>query len=45
VEVFYKDEETFVEVVDGTEKIFKNVELFGWEKLDFVDTIQKAFGV
>ena len=39
VEVFYKDADTFME--DG--KIYKNVELFGWEKLDLVDAFKKAF--
>ena len=41
VEVFYKDKTTFVE--DG--KTYKNVEFFGWEKLDLVDTIKKEFGI
>jgi S-adenosylmethionine synthetase len=39
VEVFYEDADTFME--DG--KIYKNVELFGWEKLDLVDAFKKAF--
>ncbi|MCR5645769.1 MAG: methionine adenosyltransferase domain-containing protein, partial [Bacteroidales bacterium] len=39
VEVFYKDKTTFVE--GG--KTFKNVEFFGWEKLDLVDGFRKAF--
>ena len=39
VEVFYKDKTTFVE--DG--KTYKNVEFFGWEKLDLVDSFKKAF--
>ena len=41
VEVFYKDKTTFVE--DG--KTYKNVEFFGWEKLDMVDSFKKAFGI
>ena len=41
VEVYYKDKTTFVE--DG--KTYKNVEFFGWEKLDLVDTFKKAFGI
>ena len=40
VEVFYKDKTTFVE--NG--KTYKNVEFFGWEKLDLVDKLKKAFG-
>ena len=39
VEVFYEDTDTFKE--DG--KIYKNVEFFGWEKLDLVDSFKKAF--
>ena len=39
VEVFYEDNDTFRE--DG--KIYKNVEFFGWEKLDLVDDFKKAF--
>ena len=38
-EVYYKDKDTFVE--NG--KTYKNVELFGWEKLDLVETFKKAF--
>ena len=41
VEVYYKDRTTFVE--DG--KIYKNVEFFGWEKLDLVDQFKKTFGI
>ncbi|MBR3711023.1 MAG: methionine adenosyltransferase [Bacteroidales bacterium] len=41
VEVYYKDKTTFVE--DG--KIYKNVEFFGWEKLDLVDQFKKAFEI
>ena len=40
VEVFYKDKNTYVK--DG--KIYKDVEFFGWEKLDLVDKLKKAFG-
>lgn len=41
VEVFYEDDTTFRE--GG--KIYKNVEFFGWERLDMVDDIKKAFGL
>ena len=41
VEVYYKDKTTFVE--DG--KTYKNVEFFGWEKLDMVDSFKKAFKI
>ena len=40
VEVFYKDKETFTE----GKKTYKNVEFFGWEKLDLVESFKKAFG-
>ena len=40
VEVFYKDKTTYVK--DG--KTYKDVEFFGWEKLDLVDKLKKAFG-
>ncbi|MDO5315941.1 MAG: methionine adenosyltransferase [bacterium] len=40
VEVYYEDEDTFR---DG-KHIYKNVELFGWERLDLVDKMKEAFG-
>lgn len=45
VEVHYEDKTTFRKTIDGKEKIFKTVEFFGWEKLDYVDTFKKAFGL
>ena len=41
VEVFYEDDTTFRE----DDKIYKNVEFFGWERLDMVDDIKKTFGL
>ena len=41
IEVFYEDETTFRE----GDKIYKNVEFFGWERLDLVDDIKKTFGL
>jgi S-adenosylmethionine synthetase len=41
VEVFYTDENT----IKKANKIFKKVTFFGWEKLDYVDILKKAFGV
>ncbi len=41
IEVFYEDENTFRE----GDKIYKNVEFFGWERLDLVDNIKKTFGL
>ena len=40
VEVFYKDKTTYTK--DG--KTYKDVEFFGWEKLDLVDKLKEAFG-
>lgn len=45
VEVYYEDNSTIKETVDGTEKIFKEVKFFAWEELDYVDKIKKAFGL
>jgi S-adenosylmethionine synthetase len=45
VEVGYEDENTFKKVVNNKEKIFKTVEFFGWEKLDYVDKVREAFGI
>jgi S-adenosylmethionine synthetase len=43
VEVFYHDETTYTKNVNGEEKIVKKVPFFGWEKLDYVDILKKAF--
>ena len=40
VEVYYEDKNTFRE----GEHIYKNVEFFGWEKLDLVNQLKTAFG-
>ncbi len=45
VEVFYQDGSTHTRTVDGVNKHFKTVGFFTWEKLDYVDKIQKAFGL
>lgn len=42
VQVYYKDEDTFSEIIDGKECIRKSVELFAWEKNDYVDSIKEA---
>lgn len=41
VEVFYEDETTFKK----NDKIYKYVEFFPWEKLDYVDNIKKEFNI
>lgn len=43
VEVYYKDDKTYTKTIDGEEKHFKKVDLFGWEKLDYVDKLKKEF--
>jgi S-adenosylmethionine synthetase len=49
VEVFYQGENTLQRAVkeNGKEvmKFYKKVEFFGWEKLDSVDAIRKAFKI
>jgi S-adenosylmethionine synthetase len=45
VEVKYQDKDTRKELSNGEEKYFKNVEFFAWEKLDYVDTLKKEFGL
>ena len=43
IEVYYEDDQTYKRFEDGKEKIFKNVEFFAWEKLDYVDRIRERF--
>ncbi|MFZ4463358.1 MAG: methionine adenosyltransferase [Bacteroidales bacterium] len=43
VEVYYKDKSTVTRKENGVDKNYKTVGFFTWEKLDFVDTIKKAF--
>jgi S-adenosylmethionine synthetase len=43
VEVYYEDDKTYSTTHLGGTKIFKTVEFFGWEKLDYVDVIKKVF--
>ena len=45
VEVFYQDDATVEKVIDGKTRYFKEVEYFGWEKLDCVDQFKTAFGL
>jgi len=45
VEVYYQDEETFVKNIEGKDLYFKKVELFPWEKLDYVDLVKETFGL
>ncbi len=43
VEVYYKDKSTVTRKENGVDKNYKTVGFFTWEKLDYVDTIKKAF--
>ena len=46
IEVYYEDENTYKESIGtGVEKIYKTVEFFPWEKLDYVGKIQAEFFV
>ena len=46
IEVYYEDETTYKESIGtGVEKIYKTVEFFPWEKLDYVDKIKTEFFV
>lgn len=45
VQVYYKNADTTTKMIDGKECYFKTVEFFAWEKLDFVDTLKKEFGM
>jgi len=45
VEVFYKDENVYTKNVNGVDKLYKKVEFFAWEKLDYVDVIKKEFNL
>jgi len=40
IEVYYEDDKTY-KGLDG--KIYKNIEFFTWEKLDYVDKIKELF--
>ena len=43
IEVFYKDEHTREETIDGKVRHFKTVDFFAWEKLDMVEQIKEVF--
>lgn len=45
VEVFYNGEGVYPKMVNGTEKLFKRVDYFAWEKLDYVDKIKEVFDI
>jgi len=45
VEVYYANGSTRTENINGKEKYFKEVEFFGWEKVDSTELIRKEFGL
>ncbi len=45
VEVFYENSETYRKTVNGQERIFKKVEFFPWEKLDYINILRKEFNL
>jgi len=45
VEVYYKNGSTRTEKINGVERFYKEVEFFGWEKLDALEVIKKEFGL
>jgi S-adenosylmethionine synthetase len=45
VEVYYKNGITRTKKVNGVEKYYKDVQFFGWEKLDFADQVKAEFGL
>jgi S-adenosylmethionine synthetase len=45
VEVYYKNGSTRTEKINGVEHYYKDVQFFGWEKIDSVDRIKKEFGL
>jgi S-adenosylmethionine synthetase len=45
VEVYNKNLATRTEKVKGVERYYREVQFFGWEKLDAVDLIKKEFGL
>jgi S-adenosylmethionine synthetase len=45
VEVYFSNGDTFDEMVDGKLCHFKEVQLFAWEKTDYIDQVKAAFGI
>lgn len=44
IEVYYEDSSTYKKSVgEGSKKIYKTVEFFTWEKLDYIDKIKELF--
>ena len=45
VEIYYDGPEVIKKTEDGKTRYFKKVEFFTWEKLDYIDSIRKAFDI
>lgn len=45
VEVYYEDEHTYRKEVNGTQRIFKMIDFFAWEKDDYKDRFRKLFAI
>lgn len=45
VEVYYEDKDTYKKTINGKEHLYKKVDFFSWEKLDYVDQIKKEFAL
>jgi len=45
IEVYFTNGETYDRIIDGVTRHFKKVELFAWEKTDYVEKIKTAFGI
>lgn len=43
IEVYYQDEQTRDETIDGKVRHFKTVDFFAWEKLDMVEQLKAVF--
>ncbi len=45
IEVFYKDKDTYIKNINGQNKLYKKIEFFGWEKLDYKEKLKKEFAI
>lgn len=44
-QVYYQNGDTEIRNINGKECYFKKIELFAWEKLDYVERIKEAFSI
>jgi S-adenosylmethionine synthetase len=45
VEVYYQNGETYFKEIKDVKRIFKKVEFFAWEKIDYVEKVKEAFSL